>query len=404
MKDSSETPTPVPPQDTAPDIPPPMEEEAYDPYTGLFSQNPYDLNTGEYLPVRPDKPPTAPADPRQEKNIRILPPIIVSATIASLYGIYIFLITKHIFYLTLERMNTTIFILVTFFSFAGAVVLSVLTVRLHQTIGMNSQKRLDPAIIPVYFPFAICCLISLFLPGGSIPVKILCVLLMTASGYFLLKAHKKLHYLSRAIFLPLMTFMLLFTIVMNCYTKLLMADLPLETEYIIFTSRPADQLPETDGKHRYISYPCNYSNFVYSAEYCPDHQYYTDLIQSSYRHYSNRLISLASSGNDANAVSDLENLLLEALMSSEYVYDEAFFRTHNLVLRPEIFYAPVNGIQISDARICVNRISYTIETTYSRQPTDQITDVCYELLILPKEVKGNLLVIDEINRISQIIP
>ncbi len=379
------------PVSDTPDTPP-----EYDPYSGMFSDNPYDLSTGEL--IKEEKKPEPPKiDERKENAKKIVPLMIMLAVTVPFFIIALYCMDNYIRIFpevdqpVPKRVQITLLILICMVM----VLAGYLLIRRNNVqVTSHFQKRIDGRILKYLLPFSVLLLLSLFLPGGFLVGNIICGALMLSAVPFVVLVFGRLPQRTRRIFGPVMAVMLVICAGINFYLKLIMRAADISCEYIIITNRPEAELPRGLKDTYFISTELLPGDYGYESDYIENYERYRYIADKSIKDTDIDRLIYNSDGNPNVPAGDLDDRLTALLDELSEHYNEEFFERYDLMLRPVPYFASLNSITVSKFRYCGGLAYFTETLDYESKPNKYLgeyVDLCYQLIAFPKDIHGRQL-------------
>lgn len=376
----------------------PSEENIpmYDPHTDMFSDNPYDLVTGEF--IKKEKVPEKPVvDYKLERKKRYVPVLIMVTLTLPVCAV--------LYYISIAAATPTNLIINNDTALLGYLFLGVLTVALgtfvinkyNNTLGAKRNLRIDGRIVLVGLPSCLLCA-SLLTPSYSYVGNAFCLIFIaTAYITFALIFAKKLSTGSRVLALASIILMSALCFSTGSYKKLLLFPYDVKADYLVLTKRAEDQIPNDSDRVTFMSTNLNFDKYSFNSQYFKSVEELEVFLAEENQHIENYMIVNNSERNHAG--DQLEAQMKDVLREICVRYDRDFFTKHDLQIRDVHMYETVNDVRIANTMKCGETVMFDYIIDYTKPVTNHYfpVDICLEFLIIPKSeyaysvgfIKGN---------------
>ncbi|MBQ9460419.1 MAG: hypothetical protein IJU51_00665 [Clostridia bacterium] len=361
--------------DTAPDDIP-----EYDPYTGMFSENPYDLNTGKFIQKKKELPKPA-VDYKNERKNKILA-FGIMTVITTPIVIALYYSSTTVLKPFLEFNYFTVLLGFIFLGFLAVCLGSYLIIRYNNSFGTNSKRKIDSRVFYMGLPSSLLCA-TLVTPEYSYVGNVVCIALLLASLVsFVIIFSKKLSLGSRSFCTIALLIVAAICFGSGAYEKLFLHPFEMDSEYIILTKRPEDQLPPETDRRVFISTSINVEKQSYNEYTVKDYETFCDIISKDKE--LDRIYPMSDLTTTPGR--EMNDMIKEKMRERENRFNREFFTTHDLRINIQTFPQYVNDVHIVNANICRTLVVYNLKVDYTEPVRNHYfpVDVGIEFIIVPK--------------------
>ncbi len=366
----------------------PDETPEYDPYTGMFSDNPYDLSTGEFIPKKTELPkPNVELDLKLEFKKKLLAFGIMATIMTPIVIITYFSSINTFSNTNMILHNDLILMGLSFLGVLATIFGAFLIIRYNSSTG--ATRRIDARVFYMGLPSSLLCA-SLVTPEYSYIGNAICIGLIIASIVsFVIIFSKKLSLGSRTFCTIALLIMASICFFSGSYEKLTLMPFELDSEYIILTKRPESQLPPETDRRVFISTNINVEKQDYCEYRFTDYETFCCLVSEN---ENLRMEYPLLADPTKRAAIELNDMIKDKLSERAGRYDRNFFTKHDLFINVQYYPQNVNDIHIANSNILRDHIQYDLKVDYTEPVKNHYikTDVAIEFLIMPKDSSNNV--------------
>ena len=352
----------------------------YDPYTGMFSENPYDLNTGEYIKKQKEIPKPV-VDYKIRRKEKLLP-FGIMTVITTPIVIVLYYSSTTILKPFLEFNNFTVLLGFIFLGFLAVCLGSFLIIKYNSSFGPKSRRKIDGRVFYIGLPSSLLCA-TLVTPEYSYVGNVVCIALLLASFVsFVIIFAKKLSLGSRSFCTIALLIVAAICFGSGAYEKLFLFPFEMDSEYIILTKRPEDQLPPETDRRVFISTTINVEKQSYNEYTVKDYETFCDIISEDKE--LNKCYPMSDLTTTPGC--EMNDMIKKKMRERENRFNREFFTKHDLRINIQSFPQYVNDAHIVNANICRTLVVYNLKVDYTEPVKNHYfpVDIGIEFIIVPK--------------------
>ena len=358
------------------------EVPEYNPFTGMFSDNPFDLNTGEF--IKNEKILSKPAvDLKAERKRKWLAFGIMATIIIPIIVLLYYSSTTTLKQTNLILNDMTILLGFIFLGAVASILGAFFIIRYNDSIGSKLKLKIDSRVFYMGFPSALICA-TLVTPDYSYVGNVICIALLIASIVsFLYIFINKLSLGSKVLCAIAFLLMAVISFWGGAYEKLTLHPFPIDSEYIILTMRNEEQLPPDTDKCCFISTDIRIDKHYYSEYSISDYETYQKLIQEDNDYdYDNKMVDPVS-----NTALELNNIIKRKMAERAAHFDKQFFVNNDLCINIINLPQYANNISIINSNVLRNAVQYELSIDYVEPVKNHYftVDIGIEFVTIPKD-------------------
>ena len=357
----------------------------------MFSENPYDLVTGE-LKKTDAKKFQKPEVNKRKEWAKMAVPICTMFVLSIPFGFISYFLLCNSFAARMigTQNNAKIISAAIFFASVFFLAGTFLMVRIYSTVNTKKNKKLDLRFIPLLIPIAFVIL-SLLTPDNSYVGNVLCAVFLLSAAVSLILAIRKFRKVVMAACALLFCALFMLPLFSGAYKKLLLHPVNIQTEQFIYADRDEEYIPEDSERIHFIRTNEDLRSRSMNEHFIDSYDSFIYLISKKTKDPNYNRFFTTPADQPAVSASDiaLDDLMVEAIRQNSAKYDEDFFKNNSLYITYEHFTDRINDSYTGNSSVCGNTVYLEVYTEYADIPYDGSDhfEIGFCIFTLPKEVQ-----------------